>query len=196
MSGRRFDGPEAGGFSMNPGQVLILGVLGFSVYLGWRYSRGGGAGSLPLYVVSVVVVLSLLGAAGAEALDLAGAVEALNVTAIALSLAAMTSGPGLWEEAIRGDLQRTRLYHAIRLRDFLSWVGWLKLVDRAGATRAALTYLGIFGIAVASEILVARDRRLASEGQFFYVALAAPGLFAVLSTIWIHQGARRVIPGA
>lgn len=180
---------------MSPGQILILGVLGGSIYLGWRYSRGGGA-ALPLYVVSVAIIFSLVGAAGAEALDLLGAVEALNVTAIALSLAAMTSGPALWEEEIGADLQRTRLYHTFRLTDFLSWEGWLKLVDRAGATRAALTYLGIFAIAMAGEILVARDRRLAAEGQFFYVALAAPGLFALLSTIWIHRGARRLIPGA
>ena len=180
---------------MSPGQVLILGVLGFSLYLAWRYSRGGG-GAIRLYVVSVAVALSLLGAAGAEVLDLAGAVEALNVTAIALSLAAMTSGPSLWEEQLGGDLRRTRIYQAFHPRDFLSWEGWLKLVDRVGATRASLAYLAIFAIAVAGEVVVTRDRRGVSEGQFFYVALLAPGLFAVLSTLWIHQGARRLIPGA
>ncbi len=180
---------------MSPGQILILGVLSFSVYLGWRYSRGGG-GAIPLYVVSLSVIGSLFGAAGAETLELAAAVEALTVTAIALSLAALTSGPSLWEEQIGRDLQRTRLYHAIRLRDFLSWGGWLKLVDRAGGARASLAYLGLFAVALTSQAVLARARRVASEEQFLYVALAAPVLFALVSTLWIYRSARRLIPDA
>lgn len=180
---------------MELGQIVVLGVLAYSIYAGWSYSRGSARG-VPLYAISLVVVASLLGAAAAQALELERTVEVLNVTAIALSLAALASSPGLWEEQIRTDLERTRLYQPIQPRDFLSWRGWLKLVDRLGAVRAALAYLGVFGVALLAELVAAALQRPRGEGPFLFIALLAPCLFGLLSTMWVFRGARRLIPGA
>ena len=35
----------------------------------------------------------------------------------------------------------------------LSWSGWLKLVDRVGAPRAALLYFALYAIAIAAALL-------------------------------------------
>lgn len=176
-------------------RIVVLGVLAFSVYLAWGYFRGGARG-IPLYGISLVVVASLLGAAGAELLGLSGAVEALNLAAIALSTAALASSPGLWEDQLRTDLQRTRLFQAMRPEDFLSWQGWLKGVDRLGATRAALAYLSVFAVATGGDLVVQWLARPGTDSGLFLIALVAPCLFGSLSALWLYRGARRLIPGA
>jgi hypothetical protein len=179
---------------MQPGQIVVLLVLVFAIFLAWSLSRGRTAG-VPLYAVSAAVVATLVAGGVAQLLNAEGAIEALNVTAIALSLAALPSHPVLWEEQMKADLQRIRLVQALRPGDLLSWRGWLKLVDRIGARRAAIVYLAIYAVAIA----IALGATLgAPSDRTIYTTLAslAPAVFAVMSTTWIYRGARRLIPGA
>ena len=180
---------------MDPGRAVVLAVIAFAIFLGWRFSRGG-SGGVPVYVVAAVVLGSLVGAAVAELLQAERAAEALNVVAISLSLAALAGSEGLWVEQMRADLERTRLYHVVHLEDFLSWRGWLKLVDRVGALRGALCYLALFAVAMAMAVLADWYGRPEADRGFAFIALVFPLLFALLSTRWIYHGARRLIPGA
>lgn len=185
---------------MQPGQIIVLLVLLFSVFLGWVLYRGRTAG-VRLYLVAVAVAASLLLGSLAQVLDARGAAEVLNLTAIALSLAALPSHPGLWEDQIRADLERTRLYQRWRAADALSWRGWLKLVDRVGARAAALAYLAVFAVAVLAAVLSALVEPSVGRGSsertsYTVLATLGPTLFAVLSTMWIYRSARRLVPGA
>ena len=184
---------------MQPGQIIILVVLLFSVFLGWMLYRGRTAG-IKLYFVAVAVAASLLVGSFAQILDARSVAEVLNLTAIALSLAALPSHPGLWEDQIRADLERTRLYQRWRLADALSWRAWLKLVDRVGARAAALAYLGLFAVAVlaavVSVLLESSVARGPERTSYAVLATLGPALFAVLSTMWIYRSARRLVPGA
>jgi hypothetical protein len=179
---------------MQPGQIFILLVLIFSIFLAWTLSRGRTAG-VPLYGICVVIAATLVAGSIAQVLNAQGATEALNVTAIALSLAALPSHPVVWEEQMRADLQRMRLVHPLRASDLLSWRGWLKLVDRIGARRAAIVYLAIYAFAIAIALAATLG---APADQTIYTTLAslAPAVFAVMSTTWIYRGARRLVPGA
>ena len=179
---------------MQPGQIVVLLVLAFAIFFAWSVSRGRTAG-VPLYAVCVVIAATLLAGGVAQLFNAEGAIEALNVTAIALSLAALPSHPVLWEEQMKADLQRIRLVQPLRARDLLSWRGWLKLVDRIGARRAAIVYLGIYAVAIA----IALGATLgAPTERTIYTTLAslAPAVFAVMSTTWVYRGARRLVPGA
>jgi ABC-type Na+ efflux pump permease subunit len=180
---------------MLPGQIMVLLVLVFAVLLAWSYSRGRTLG-VRLYAITVVIAASLLGGSIAQLLNAEGAVEALNVTAIALSLAALASHPSLWEEEMQGDLRRIRLVQPVRARDLLSWRGWLKLVDRIGAKRAALAYLGIFALAIAAALGATLGAESSDRTIYTTLASLTPAGFAVLSGMRIYRGARRLVPGA
>jgi len=180
---------------MQPGQILVLVVLLFALVLGWSISHGHSAG-IPLYVLALVIPVALLGGAIAQFLNADAAVESLNVIAIALSLAALPSHSSLWQEQMQADLRRMRLVHPLRGRDLLSWRGWLKLVDRAGARRAALLYFGIYVVAIGAALGSTFVGPTSDRTIYTTLAVLAPALFAVLSTVWIYQGARRLVPGA
>ncbi len=180
---------------MQPGQILVLLVLVFAIFLAWSLSRGRTAG-VPLYALCVVIAASLLGGSIAQLLNAEGAVEALNVTAIALSLAALPSHSTLWEEQMRADLRRIKLVQTLHARDLLSWRGWLKLVDRIGARRAAAVYLGIYVVALGAALGATIVGHSVERTIYTTLAGLVPAVFAVLSTTWIYRGARRLVPGA
>jgi hypothetical protein len=184
---------------MAPDQIVVLLVLLFSVFLGWTLYRGRTAG-IRLYLVAATVAASLLLGSLARALDLRAAAEVLIVTAIALSLALLPAHPGIWEDQIRADLERTRVYQRWRAADVLSWRAWLKLVDRVGARSAALAYLGVFFAAIALAFIATsldpRAQAGTSDRAAYLFASLPPALLAVLSTIWIYRSARRLVPGA
>jgi len=180
---------------MTPGQIIVLGILLFSVFLGWSFSRGRTAG-VRLYLLSVTVAISLLAGAVSQLVSAAGAVESLNIIAIALSLAALPSGPTLWEEQIREDLEHTRLYGSLEPADLLSWKAWLKLVDRLGAARAALGYLGIYAAAILAAALAIWQAGPGGDRGFATVVLLIPAMLAALSAAWLYRAARRLVPGA
>jgi hypothetical protein len=183
---------------MAPDQIIILVVLLFSVFLGWTLYRGRTAG-IQLYLIAAIVAASLLLGSLARALDLRAAADVLIVAAIALSLAVLPAHPGIWEDQIRADLERTRVYQRWRLGDALSWRAWLKLVDRIGARSAALAYLGVFLAVIGAFIATSLDSRAqpgTSDRAAYLFASLPPVLLAVLSTIWIYRSARRLVPGA
>jgi hypothetical protein len=176
------------------GQVFIVFILAGAIYLAWSYSRGVTS-RVPIYALPVIVTLSLLAAAVAQLLGAAGVVEVLNVAAIAFSLAALATTPRLWRLQVQDDLQRTKVVEAFQPADLLSWRWWLKLVDRVGAGRAALCYLGVLAVAVV--IALATLGGVASDER----GLAAiPALivlpFAGLSAFWLYRAAIRLIPDA
>ena len=179
---------------MQPGQVVVLAVLLYAVVLGWSVTHGHSAG-LPLYVLAAVIPICLLAGSIAQVMNAAGAVEALNVIAIALSLAALPSHPSLWREQMQADLSKTRLVQPVAAGDLLSWRGWLKLVDRIGARRASLLYFAVYAISIAAALA---GTFAGPSDRTIYTTLAAlsPTLFAVMSTIWIYRGARALVPGA
>jgi hypothetical protein len=180
---------------MRPGQLVILGTLLFAVYCGWSLSRGRPPG-VTLYALAVAVLVSLVGAAAAQLVGAAAVIEPLNVVAIALSLAALPASPSMWEEEVDRALRTTRLYQAVRPSDLLSWKAWLKLVDRIGARRAGLAYLGVFAAAIVGALVAPRLGPSTEQAAFAVVTVVSPGLFALLSAGWIYRSARRLVPGA
>jgi hypothetical protein len=180
---------------MTPVQIVVLIVLLFSIFLGWSLSRGQTRG-VRLYFVAVVVAASLVGAAASQLLGAPGLVEACTVIALALSLGALPSGPSMWETQMRSDLEATSLYRTIEPTDLLSWKAWLKLVDRIGASRAALGYLGVYLVGVLLAILVLLTSTASTDRTFAIIPLIAPILFAILTTLWVYRAARRLIPGS
>ena len=180
---------------MQPGQIIVLLVLLFALFLGWSLSHGRSAG-VPLYLLAIGIPIALLAGGVAQVLNADAAVEALNVVAIALSLAALPSQPSLWHEQMQADLARIRLVHPLRPRDLTSWQAWLKLVDRIGAGPAALIYFGIYAVAIAIALAATFAGRSSDRTIYTLLATLAPVLFAVLSTAWIYRGARRLVPGA
>ena len=179
---------------MQPGQILVLIVLVFALVLGWSLSHGHTAG-VPLYALALVIPLALLAGGIAQLAGLDSVVEALNVIAIALSLAALPSHPSLWHEQMQADLRRIRLVQPIAARDLTSWRGWLKLVDRIGARWAALLYLGLYAVAIGTA-LVATFGAPSDRTVYTTLAVLAPAAFGLLSTMWIYRGARALVPGA
>lgn len=180
---------------MTPVNLVVLAVLVFSIYLGWSLSRGYARG-IRLYAIAAVVALSLLGAAAAQALGVPGLVESLNVVALALSLGALPSSPALWEDQVRADLNSARLYQPMLPADVLSWKAWLKVVNRLGARGAALCYLGIFIVALLLDLVALLSATQTVDRAFALAPLSAPGLLAVLSTVWLYRAARRLVPNA
>ncbi len=180
---------------MQPSQVFALIMLLFALVLGWSLSRGHSIG-VPLYVLSIVIAIALIAGSIAQLLDARSVVEALNVTAIALALAALPAHPTLWQDQMRADLQRIRLVQPLRLRDLLSWRAWLKLVDRVGARWAALLYFAVYLIAITAAITITFVDSSADRTIYTILPAAAPALFAVLSTAWIYKSARHLVPGA
>lgn len=180
---------------MRPGDIFTLVVLLFAVYVAWSLSRGR-TGGVHLYWICLAVVVSLLLAAAAQIAEVKGLIEPLNVVAIALSLAALPATYSLWEDEIGRNLNATRLYQPVRPGDFLSWKAWLKLVDRIGAKRAGLAYLGVFGLAILAALVAPRVGQSDEQAAFALVAVVSPSLFAALSAAWIYRSARRLIPGA
>jgi hypothetical protein len=181
--------------SMSPTQIAVLIVLALSIYLCWNLFRGR-TGGIRLYWVAVAVPLALLAAGVAQALDLAGAVEVFNVTAIALAIAALPSGPELWQAHMATDLQHTRLVQPLRAKDALTWSGWLKVVDRIGAQRAAFSYLVACVLALAAagaSFLLARPGDAPGYGL---LSLIPVSIFAVMCTVWMYRGARRLVAGS
>jgi hypothetical protein len=181
---------------MSPGHVLILVTLLLALFLGWSYSRSR-PGPVPLYALALAILASLASAAITESMRLPAATEVLNVVAIAFSLAALPSSPSLWEAELQKALQGTRVYRSLAPGDFRSWRGWLKLVDRIGAARAALVYLAPFALALTAEAAVAGSAWPGADTRgFALVALLAPLTFALLSSLWLYRAARHLIPGA
>ena len=180
---------------MDVALLFILVILALALVLGWSHWHGA-SGPVGLYPITAAILLSLCGAALAEAAGLPRHVELLNVSAIALSLAALPSGAALWESQLRRDFERTRVYHAFRPDDWLTWRGWLKLVDRLGARAAALLYLAAFGLGLAAEVAATLPSRPAPDRDLALLALSAPLLFALFSAFWVYRGATRLIPGA
>lgn len=180
---------------MQPGQVVALLVLAFAVFFAWSVSRGRTLG-VPLYALSVVIPASLLAGTVAQLFDARGAIEAFNVTAIALSLATLPSDATLWEEELQADLRRMRLVHPLRARDLLSWRGWLKLVDRVGARGAAAVYIGIYAVAVGAALGTAVGVGSSDGTIYSIVPFLAPTAFALFSASRIYRGVRRLVPGA
>jgi hypothetical protein len=180
---------------MTPVQIVVLLVLLFSVFLGWSLWRGHTRW-VRLYVIATGVPLALLGAALCHALGAPSLVEALNVAALSLSIAALPGSPAMWEEQVRADLQATRLYRPLEPKDALSWKAWLKVVDRIGALRGALAYLAIYVIALALAIATSFGTPSRVDPGFALAPFTAPGLFASLSTVWLYRAARRLIPGS
>ncbi len=179
---------------MEPGRVVVIAVLMLAVYVCFSF-MGGRKGRIRLYVLSLIVALCLFGAGVAQLTGLVGVVEMLNVACITLSLAALVSTPPLWEEQLRDDLEHARVYQSMRLRDFASWRGWLKLVDRIGARKATLVYFSVFVLGVVVQVFVFGLAQPDLQ-PFVLLALLAPFLFAALSALWIYRGVRRVMPGA
>jgi hypothetical protein len=180
---------------MQPGQIFVLIVLVFALFLAWSLSRGHTVG-VPLYGLAPAIAAALLVGSVAQLLNADGVVEALNMTAIALALAALPAHPTLWEEQMQADLRRMRLVQPLRPGDLLSWRGWLKLVDRIGARRAALVYFGIQLIAIAAALAATYAAPGSDRPLYTTFAVLAPALFAVLTTTWVYRGARRLVPGA
>jgi len=180
---------------VTPTQIIVLVVLCAAVYLCWNLLQGR-TGGVPLYAVVLLVPLALLGAALATAAGARSAVETLNVLALALSLAALPASPGLWEREIGADLARTHLYQAVHPRDLLSWRAWLKLVDRQGARRAVLIYLGTYLVLIGLALGAVALPVPTEDRGFGALSLAPPILFALFSALWIYQGTRRLVPGA
>jgi hypothetical protein len=181
---------------IEPGRIVVLAVLLFAVYVGWGF-MSGRCGRVPAYIVSAIVVLSLFGAAACQLLGLAGASEALDVAWFSMSLAALASPrrPSIWEIQLRDDWDRARVYQPLKPGDFVSWRGWLKVVDRLGARPAALAYLGLVVFGVVCRMAVWSLVRAGFE-PFLLLALFAPFLFGVFSTVWLYRGVRHVMPGA
>ena len=179
---------------MQPGQIFVLVVLLFALVLGWSLSHGHSAG-VPLYALALVIPLALLAGSVAQLVGVLAVVEALNVVAIALALAALPSHPSLWHEQMQADLKKIRLIQPVAGRDLLSWSGWLKLVDRVGARRATLLYFALYAIAIAAALLATFG---APSERTIYTTLAvlAPAVFGLMSTMWIYRGARALVPGA
>ena len=180
---------------MQPGQIFALLVLLFALILGWSLSRGHSIG-VSLYVLSIIIVIALIASSVAQLLDARSAVEALNVTAIALALAALPAHPTLWQDQMRADLQRIRLVQPLRLQDLLSWRAWLKLVDRIGARWAALLYFTVYVAAITAAVAITLVDSSADRTIYTILPASAPALFAVLSTAWIYKSARHLVPGA
>ncbi len=180
---------------MQPSQVFALIMLLFALVLGWSLSRGHSIG-VPLYVLSIVIAIALIAGSIAQLLDARSVVEALNVTAIALALAALPAHPTLWQDQMRADLQRIRLVQPLRLRDLLSWRAWLKLVDRVGARWAALLYFAVYMVAITAAITITFVDSSTDRTIYTILPATAPALFAVLSTAWIYKSARHLVPGA
>jgi hypothetical protein len=177
-------------------RIPVLLVLLFAVYVAWGF-MSGRRGRVPAYVVSAIIAISLLGAAAAQLVGLPGASEALDVTWFAMSLAALASPrrPSMWELQLRDDWEHARIYQPLKLADFRSWRGWLKLVDRIGARPAAAVYLGLFVAGLACRAVVWSVARASFE-PFLLLALLAPFLFGAFSALWLYRGVRSVMPGA
>jgi len=180
---------------VDPSRIVTVLILAFALYAGWSFLHGG-RGRVSLYAVAACIAVSLFGALPAAALRMRGAVEALTLAAISLSLAALASTPGLWEAQLRAAREHARVYQRFRPRDFLSWRGWLKVVDRIGARSAAMGYFGVFALGTVGQLLVAWLSEPQVDRPFFLVALLAPLLFSVVSAIWVYRAVRRVLPGA
>ena len=180
---------------MQPGDIFALVVLLFALVLGWSLSRGHSLG-IPLYALSVVIAIALLGGSIAELLGADAVTASLNIAAIALALAGLLAHPTLWHEQMQNDLRGTRVVQAYELRDVLSWRGWLKLVDRVGALRAALLYFALQGIAIVAALATTYSVHSADRTIYTAIAALAPASFAVLTTTWIYRGARQLVPGA
>src|SRR5579871_185289 len=139
---------------MSVRQIVIILILAFAIYLAWTFSRGR-SGRVPLYLLPWLVAISLLAGAVAQLLGATGVVEALNVMAIAVSIAALASSPRLWREQVQRDLQGAKLERAFESADLLSWRAWLKLAKRLGAAPAACWYFGALAAAALVAVLAA-----------------------------------------
>ncbi|MSQ24409.1 MAG: hypothetical protein EXR58_07670 [Chloroflexi bacterium] len=181
----------------SPSQAVILVILGLATLLGWNFWRGR-TGILPLYYVSVVILVALVIATGSQVLQLSGFIEPANAAAIYIALSACATNPTMWRQEVSKDLERTRLYAALRPRDFLSWRGWLKVVDRIGAVRAVLVYLALFLAGLVGTALTAQPTTvsLAPDRAPYVLVLAPVVLFALLSAWYLYLAARRLVPGA
>jgi hypothetical protein len=180
---------------MGPTQIAVLVVLALSVYLCWNLLRGR-TGGVRLYWVAVVVPFALLAAGVAQALRLDGAVEVLNVASIALALAALPAGSQLWQTQMAEDLKRTHLIQPFHAGDLLTWSGWLKLVDRIGAPRAAISYLAasVLGLVAAGLSFV-----LARPGDapvYGLLSLIPVGIFVAMATRCMFRSARQLVAGS
>lgn len=180
---------------MRAGDIVILIILVVALYFAWRVSRGS-AGEVPLYALVITVPLCLFGVAIAALLGRTPIVEVLMLAAVAFSLAVLPATPRLWEEKLRADLADTRVYQVFRAGDALSWRAWLKLVDRIGALRAALAFLGFEVAAILSAFPALMAMSAGVPTGFILAALAFPSLYALLATLWLYRAARRIVPGA
>jgi hypothetical protein len=180
---------------MRPMDLATLGILIVAVYFAWRVMKGS-LGGVPLYVLVIAVPLCLFGVALAALVQNRSLVEVLTVAAVAFSLAVLPASPRLWEDELSADLQRTRVFQVIRAGDALSWRAWLKLVDRIGAGRAALVFLGLEVVAIACALPALLAISAEVPPGFALVTLLAPSLLAAFAAFWLYRAARRLVPGA
>ncbi len=180
---------------MRPVDLATLAILIVSVYFSWRVIKGS-LGGVPLYALVIAVPLCLFGVAIAALLEHRPLVELLTVAAVAFSLAVLPASPRLWEDELSADLKRTRVFQVLRAGDVLSWRAWLKLVDRIGAGRAALVFLGLEAVAIACALPALLTISAEVPPGFALVTLLAPALLAALAAFWLYRAARRLVPGA
>lgn len=179
---------------MRTEDIVRLAVIGIAIFLAWNLWRGRAL--VPLYYLSLLVLVSLVASLVAQVEALTLAIEPANVAAIAFALAGCTGGSALWEQEMGRDLEGIRVYAPFTFSDLLSWRGALKVVDRIGAGPAVLTYLLVFGLAIAGVALTVHPVGPFADRTALVLSLAPTGLFAVLSAWYLYRGVRRLVPGA
>lgn len=184
------EGPLGG---VSPLALLNVVVLAIATILCWSF--WSGRRSIPLYALSLIALAGLVGAALAQLFELSALVETATALAIGFSFAGSAAGPSLWREELRKDLEKApRLYTALTASDLLSWQGLLKLVDRSGSRKAALTYLLPWVVGLIALEVTWRPVTPMSDRTFVWVAHAPIAAFALLSAWYVYRAARRLVP--
>jgi hypothetical protein len=181
--------------SWRPTDIATLIILVVALYFAWRIAKGSNGG-VPLYALAIGVPLCLFGVALAALVGNTPIVELLTVTAVAFSLALTVATPRFWEDELRADLEKTRVFQTLRAQDALSWTAWLKLVDRIGAARSALLFLLLEIVAMACAFPALLAVSAGIPVGFVLLTFAIPSLYAGLAAFWLYRAARRLVPGA
>ena len=174
--------------------IVRLSVIGVAIFLAWNLWRGRAL--VPLYYVSLLVLVSLVASFVVQFVGVTAAIEPANIAAIALALVGCTGGGAIWEQEIGGALAGMRVYTPFAVRDLLSWRWVMKGVDRIGAGPTALVYLLVFGAAIAAVALTVQPVGPSTDRTALVLSLAPTALFAVLSAWYVYRGARHLVPGA
>lgn len=180
---------------VNVKTIAMLVVIGSATIVGWSFWRGHKL--MKLYLLSATVLVGLVLATVAQIVAIDGLAEAANGAAIAFAFAGACTAPSLWRDEIRQDMDRMPgVIGLFEARDFLSWKGFLKLVDRIGARGAALSYLVPFAVLLTLVELTIRPPGPDFDRGFYLIAFAPVVIFAFLSAWYVYRAARRLVPGA